>query len=58
MGATIVNPIVRLVGSLTKLLDGLNILIVISPGVVELTLSNDDELAYNCATKQVIQLLE
>ena len=47
MGATIVNPIVRLVGSLTKLLDGLNILIVISPGVVELTLNRDDELGYN-----------
>lgn len=46
IGATIFIPIVRLIFCDTKLLDGVNMFIVMSPGVVELTISNFEVFKY------------
>lgn len=46
IGATIFIPIVKLIRSDTKLLEGLKMFIVISPGVVELTVNSIELFAY------------
>jgi hypothetical protein len=46
IGATIFMPIVKLILSETALLDGLKMFIVMSPGVVELTVKSLELFAY------------